>query len=98
MLEQVLELWDRVPDASRLAGTDHVGVVELGVGAARWSGEPERGLALVEAALPELGKARDAERAGILLLWRAGLRQDLLLPGQLDDLQEGCAWPAKRRP
>jgi DNA-binding CsgD family transcriptional regulator/tetratricopeptide (TPR) repeat protein len=89
MLEQVLELWDRVPDAARLTGTDHAGVVELAAGAARWSGEPERGLALVEAALPELDKACDAERAGILLLWRAGLRQDLLLAGQLDDLQEG---------
>ena len=88
MLEQVLELWERVPDAAGQTGTDHVGVLELAAGAARWAGEPERGLALVEAALTELGAGGDAERIALLLLWRAGLRQDLLLPGQLDDLQE----------
>ncbi len=87
MLEQVLELWDRAADAAGHTGSDHVGVLELAADAARWAGEPERGLALVEEALAELGEAGDAERLASLLVRRAGLRQDLLLPGQLDDLR-----------
>src|SRR5204863_446697 len=54
--------------------------------AARWAGEPERGLAVAEAAIAELGAVDDAERMASMLRHRAGLRQDLLLPGQLDDL------------
>jgi DNA-binding CsgD family transcriptional regulator/tetratricopeptide (TPR) repeat protein len=87
MLEQVLELWDRVPDPARPADTDHVGVLELAADAARWAGEPERGLALAEAAMAELGESGDAERLASMLRRRAGLRQELLLPGQLDDLR-----------
>jgi len=86
MLEQVVELWDRVPGPARPAGLDHVGVLELAADAARWAGEPERGLALAEAAIAELGATDDAERMALMLRHRAGLRQDLLLPGQLDDL------------
>jgi DNA-binding CsgD family transcriptional regulator len=98
MLEQVLELWDRVSASARPpgldhAGLDHVGVLELAADAARWAGEPERGLALAEAAIAELGpgddanRVNDAERMAQMLRHRAGLRQELLLPGQLDDLQ-----------
>jgi DNA-binding CsgD family transcriptional regulator len=93
MLEQVLELWDQVPESARPPGLDHVGVLELAADAARWAGEPERGLALAEEAIAELGPVDDAERAddamrmALMLRRRAGLRQELLLPGQLDDLQ-----------
>ena len=87
MLEQVLELWDRVPEPARPAGLDHVGVLELAADAARWAGEPERGLALAEEAIAELGAVEDAERMALMLRHRAGLRQELLLPGQLDDLR-----------
>jgi len=86
MLEQVVELWDQVPGPARPSGLDHVGVLELAADAARWAGEPERGLALAEAAIAELGATDDAERMALMLRHRAGLRQDLLLPGQLDDL------------
>jgi DNA-binding CsgD family transcriptional regulator/tetratricopeptide (TPR) repeat protein len=86
MLEQVLELWDRVPEPARPPGLDHVGMLELAADAARWAGEPERGLALAEEAIAELGAVDDAERMALMLRHRAGLRQDLLLPGQLDDL------------
>jgi len=86
MLEQVLELWDRVPEPARPSGLDHVGMLELAADAARWAGEPERGLALAEEAIAELGAVDDAERMALMLRHRAGLRQDLLLPGQLDDL------------
>jgi len=87
MLELVLELWDQAPDPRRHAATDHVGVLELASSTALWAGETERGLALVEAALAELGEAGDAERRGSLLVRRACLRRDQSLPGQTDDLQ-----------
>jgi DNA-binding CsgD family transcriptional regulator len=86
MLEQVLELWDRVPEPARPAGLDHVGVLELAADAARWAGEPERGLTLAETAIAKLDAVDDAERMALMLRRRAGLRQELLLPGQLDDL------------
>ena len=92
MLEQVLELWDQVDDPARHAGADRLSVLMLAADAARWAGEPERGLALVEAALAGLGEAGDAavQRAS-LLRRRAGLLQELLLPRQIDDLQAALA-------
>lgn len=87
MTEQVLQLWDQVPDPARQTGTDHLSVLTAAADSARWAGEPERGLALVEAALAEAGEAGDAGRQASLLRRRAGLRRELLLPGQLDDLQ-----------
>ena len=80
-------MWDRVPEPARPAGLDHVGVLELAADAARWAGEPERGLALAETAIADLDAVDDAERMALMLRRRAGLRQELLLPGQLDDLQ-----------
>jgi DNA-binding CsgD family transcriptional regulator len=89
MLEQVLELWDQVPDAAARTGTDHVGVLMLAADAARWAGQAQRGLALVEAGLDESGDGSgDGERVASGLLRRAGLRRELLLPGQLDELRE----------
>jgi DNA-binding CsgD family transcriptional regulator/tetratricopeptide (TPR) repeat protein len=87
MAEQVLQLWDQVPDAARQTGTDHIGVLTLAADAARWAGQPERGLALAEAALAEVGPAGEPARRAALLRRRAGLLRELMLPGQLDDLQ-----------
>ena len=84
MLVQVLELWDRVPAAAERTGTDRAGVTELAADAARLAGEPERGLALVEAALGEPG---DPGRRASLLLRRAMLREQGLLPGRVEDLR-----------
>jgi len=88
MLEHVLELWDQVPDAAARTGTDHVGVLMLAADAARWAGQAQRGLALVEAGLAALDESSDGERVASALLRRAGLRRELLLPGQLDELRE----------
>ncbi|HVV58942.1 MAG TPA: AAA family ATPase [Gaiellaceae bacterium] len=90
MLEQVLSLWDRVPEPLRRIGGDRVGVLIAAADAARWAGEAERGLALVDAALAEVDGERDPERLASALLRRAGLRRELLLPGQIDDLQEAA--------
>jgi predicted ATPase len=81
MLELVLDLWDQVADASQLAGTDRAGVIEIAVQAARLAGEPERGIALVETGLSEIDETGDPVRCAALLLLRATLRQQLLLPG-----------------
>ena len=87
MTEQVLQLWDQVPDPARQTGTDHLSVLMVAADAAHWAGEAERGLALVEAALAKTSEAGDADKRASLLLRRAGLRRELLLPGQLDDLR-----------
>jgi DNA-binding CsgD family transcriptional regulator len=88
MLDQVRELWPNVPGAASSTGTDYVGILELAADTARWAGEPERGLVLVAGALAELGEHVDPERRASLLNRRAGLRRELLLPGELDDLRE----------
>src|SRR5262249_25274208 len=54
MAEQVLQLWDQVPYPARQTGTDHVSVVMLAADAARWAGQPQRGLELADAALARL--------------------------------------------
>jgi ATP/maltotriose-dependent transcriptional regulator MalT len=95
MLEQILDLWSQVPDAARLTGTDHIGVLVLAADTAHWAGEPERGMILVEAALTEVGEVGEAaERRASLLLRRADLRRELLLPGQIDDLRTALALAA----
>ena len=108
MAEQVLVLWDQVPDPAKQTGTDHLGVLMLAADAARWAGQPERGLALAEAALAEealaeealadAGQAAGPERRASLLCQRAGLRRELLLPGQLDDLQAALRLAAHATP
>jgi DNA-binding CsgD family transcriptional regulator/tetratricopeptide (TPR) repeat protein len=87
MLEQVLDLWDRVPAAAEHTGADRARVIELAIDAARWAGESDRGLTLVEAALDELGEAGDADRRAWLLLRRAVFRHEGLLHGSVEDLQ-----------
>jgi DNA-binding CsgD family transcriptional regulator len=87
MLELVLDLRDRAPDSAPFAGAERAEVIEAAAEAARLAGEAERGLALVEAGLSELETARDPERAAALLRLRAVVRQQLLLPGYVDDLR-----------
>jgi len=88
MLDQVRELWPSVPGAESATGTDYVGILELAADTARWAGEPERGLALIARALDGLDEEKDPERRAAALSRRAGLRRELLLPGQLDDLRD----------
>ena len=87
MLELVLDLWEGTADAADHVATDQVGVIQIAAEAARLAGEPERGLPLVEAALGGLDQARDPELAAPLLRLRSALRQQLLLPGQVEDLE-----------
>ena len=100
MLELALDLWERVPGAGGHVGADRAGVVQAAAEAAWLAGEPERGVPLVEAAVASLDADRDADRAASLLRLRAALRQQLLLPGQLDDLRAAlrlAAGPSRER-
>jgi len=87
MLELVLDLWEGTPDAAGHVATDQVRVMEIAAEAARLAGEPGRGLAFLEAGLRKLDAAHDPERAASLLWLRVTLRQQLLLPGDLNDLR-----------
>ncbi len=87
MLERVLELWDRVPDAEARIGADHVRVLSRAAEAAGACGEPDRGIAFVRAALAELDETRDPDRVAMLLRRRAKLNGDRGRPGLLDDLR-----------
>jgi len=98
MLDQVRELWPSVPDAASSTGTDYVGILELAADAARWAGEPERGLALVADALAKLDEKDDPERRAVALFRRADLRRELLQPGQLDDLREALRLASEPTP
>jgi ATP/maltotriose-dependent transcriptional regulator MalT len=91
MLDRVLELWDRVPDAAERIGTDCVDALERAAQAAASCGEPGRGLAFVRAALAELDESRDPERVALLLRRRAQLYVHQGRGGGLDDL-----WRAER--
>jgi len=88
MLELVLDLWETVPEAAAHAATGRMTVVQIAAEAARLAGEPERALAILEASLGELDAVRDPEKTAALLRLRIVLRQALLLPGDVDDLQE----------
>jgi DNA-binding CsgD family transcriptional regulator/tetratricopeptide (TPR) repeat protein len=83
----VLDLWQRVPGADGQVGADRAGVMETAAETARLAGVPDRGLPLVEAAVGSLSAERDADRVASLLRLRAAVRQQLLLPGQLEDLR-----------
>ena len=83
MLERVLELWARVPDAARCIGCDRPAVLDAAVAAAVEAGEDERGVALAAAALA--GAEGDPVRTAWLLWQRATMLGGLGRVG-LDDL------------
>jgi DNA-binding CsgD family transcriptional regulator/tetratricopeptide (TPR) repeat protein len=87
MLVQVLELWERVPDAADQVGASHAEVLEEAVRAAVSAGEGSRAMKLITTALAE---DPDPVRAGRLLGYRGELRHALGLPGDLADLREAA--------
>ena len=76
-LELALELWNQVPDPEQRAGIDHARLVELTADAAWRAGAAERGLALVDQALAEVGDEGALERRVRLLVRRGELLADL---------------------
>lgn len=92
MTEQVLSVWDRVFDPTVSIHADRSEVLETAVDAACWAAQSERGLALAEAALELLARnnASGPQRAR-MLVQRASLRQQLMLPGHVDDLADASS-------
>jgi len=87
MLERVLELWERVPDAERKIGSGRVEVLRQAVRAADWAGDSERGIRLASEALKE---TRDPLLQAWLLERRGGLRHRLGRPDWVEDLQRAA--------
>ncbi|MGW4796118.1 ATP-binding protein [Nonomuraea sp. NPDC004297] len=87
LLERVLMLWDRVPDAAELIGADHTAVLEKAASAANSGGEVDKGLRFVKGALSELDETGEPVRVAQLLVRRAGLKNSKHQPGVIDDLR-----------
>ncbi len=87
MLDRVLELWDKVPDAADRIGADHAAVLEKAIEASDMSGEVERGVAYTKAALKEID---DPIRAAGVLERRGSLKIRLGNRTALDDLREAA--------
>jgi len=85
MVERVLELWARVPDAAQNIGRDRPAVLDAAVAAAAEAGELERGVALATAALA--GAEGDPVRTAWLFGQRAPMLAGLGRAGALDDLK-----------
>ena len=75
--ELALGLWNQVPDADRRAGIGHPELLEAAAAAASRSGAVDRGLALVDEALCEVGHDGAVEHRAMLLVRRAELLGDL---------------------
>ncbi|WP_277949926.1 ATP-binding protein [Bailinhaonella thermotolerans] len=87
LLERVLELWEKVPDAAERLNVDHTAVVLEALEAAFAVGEVEQGLKFAKGALAELDPERDPERVAQALVRRATLRSFKGRPGELEDLR-----------
>jgi DNA-binding CsgD family transcriptional regulator/tetratricopeptide (TPR) repeat protein len=65
--EQALELWPQVPDAERLVGLDHAGLLDAAAGQASLAGALGRALDLITEALEEVDAEQAPERRAWLL-------------------------------
>ncbi|MEU5987760.1 AAA family ATPase [Spirillospora sp. NPDC047418] len=91
MLERVLQLWERVPDAVERIGADYTKVLVDAATAADQAGEYDRGIKLVTAALKEMESAdgeRDDDCRAMLLVLRGRMRNQMVRPGFVEDLRE----------
>ncbi|WP_433250629.1 AAA family ATPase [Streptosporangium sp. CA-135522] len=87
LLERVLTLWSKVPDAAERIGVDHTTVLEQASEAAHACGEIERGTRFVKAALDELDERTEPGRVAELVVRRAQFKMSKRKPGALDDLR-----------
>ncbi|WP_165969148.1 AAA family ATPase [Actinomadura sp. KC06] len=88
LLERVLDLWDRVPDAEPLTGCTRHAVLEAATAAAGAIGEPGRGLPLIQRALDETDRRREPAHAARRLTLRAQMRGYQGDEDELDDLRQ----------
>ncbi|MFI6506350.1 AAA family ATPase [Streptosporangium sp. NPDC050855] len=87
LLERVLTLWSKVPDAAERIGVDHTTVLEHAAEAASACGEADRGTKFVMAALNELDERAEPARVAGLLVRRSQFKLSKRKPGVLDDLR-----------
>ncbi|MEU8358289.1 AAA family ATPase [Nonomuraea sp. NPDC048882] len=87
LLERVLTLWDRVPDAAELIGCDHTAVLERASEAANAGGDVDKASKFVKAALSQLDETREPGRVAQLIVRRAGLKNSKGQAGVIDDLR-----------
>jgi DNA-binding CsgD family transcriptional regulator len=87
MIDRVLTLWDRVPDAAERLGVTHAHVLERAIEAADLAGETERGVAFAKEALKEID---DPLVAAGVLEQRGRLKIRLGHRTALDDLREAA--------
>ncbi|WP_326819583.1 helix-turn-helix transcriptional regulator [Streptosporangium sp. NBC_01756] len=87
LLERVLTLWSKVPDAAERIGVDHTTVLEQASEAAHACGEVERGGRFVKAALEELDERTSPARVAELVVRRSQFKMSKRKPGALDDLR-----------
>jgi DNA-binding CsgD family transcriptional regulator/tetratricopeptide (TPR) repeat protein len=80
--ERALALWPQVPAAEERAGIDHSHLLEAAALSAARAGAVDRGLALVDQALAEVGYGGTLERRATLLVRRATLLGDLARDGE----------------
>ncbi|MFC4913535.1 ATP-binding protein [Actinomadura gamaensis] len=84
LLERVLDLWPRVPDAEARTSADRADVLMQAAFTALYVGDPARGLPIVETLLKD---ASDPEETAKLLCLRAGLRGFVGQDTEMDDLR-----------
>ncbi|MEU4834749.1 AAA family ATPase [Streptosporangium sp. NPDC023615] len=87
LLERVLTLWSKIPDAAERIGVDHTTVLEHAAEAASACGEADRGSRFVTAALDELDELAEPARVADLVVRRAQFKKARRRPGVLDDLR-----------
>ncbi len=71
LFERVLELWDRVPDATGLAGTDQIEVLERAAACHFYADDVQRSVTVSKRALSLIDEAAEPRRAA----WLYGLMQ-----------------------
>ncbi|WP_377354935.1 ATP-binding protein [Planotetraspora thailandica] len=87
LLERVLVLWDKVPDAAERIGVDHTTVLERASEAAYLSGDMEGSTKFVRGAMAELDEQTSPERVAELLVRSANIKHARGKPGSLNDLR-----------
>ncbi len=87
LLDRVLTLWDKVPDAAERIGHDHCTVLERASEAAYVGGDMEQGIKYVRGALAELDERTAPERVAELLVRMANIKMQKGKPGGLEELR-----------
>ncbi|MGA5763250.1 ATP-binding protein [Nonomuraea bangladeshensis] len=88
LLERVLMLWDRVPDAAEHIGADHTAVLERASEAAHAGGDVDKGMKFVKAALKQLDEAAEPARVAQLIVRRAVFKSSKGHMGVIEDLRD----------